>query len=102
MMGHELEAYIDDPGKPVAEMRRSCWDGLRGMIYIALDAEECYAGESGTGERRTFTERELNAAELLLWRCTQVGIDVYREASFVRTCIAAAKASGKPVTIHFG
>ena len=45
----------------VACLRRSAFDPLNKIIYLAFDCEDCYSGTNGRGNRR-FTESQLASA----------------------------------------
>ncbi len=62
-----LDAYHEyEVRTQTAYLSRSAFNQVNAIIYAALNAMDCYAGCSGTGESRAFTREQLTEAAKFL------------------------------------
>jgi hypothetical protein len=110
-MGHDISGY-NKAGKEIAYARFSMGNYNATILYNVLDANNYYAGVSGSGGSSTFSiqqiEKAMNAykqfykngdsslakKEFFAWDQKQI-------LNFIQNCLATAKLEGS-VRIYFG
>jgi hypothetical protein len=110
-MGHDISGY-NKAGKEIAYARFSMGNYNATILYNVLDANNYYAGVSGSGGSSTFSiqqiEKAMNAykqfykngdsslakKEFFTWDQKQI-------LNFIQNCLATAKLEGS-VRIYFG
>jgi hypothetical protein len=109
-LGHDILGF-NKAGKEIAYARFSLGNHNATILYSLLDANNYYAGVSGSGETTTFSikqmEKALNAynqlynngeplleSDLLTWDRKQI-------SHFLLNCLATAKKEGS-VGVYFG
>ncbi|KAB8126116.1 hypothetical protein F9U64_20670 [Gracilibacillus oryzae] len=102
-MGHDIFGY-SKTGREVAYARFSMGNTNATILYSLLEADEYYAGVSGSGGSTTFSKNQL---EIALDNYTRVygnddrGWDINQIKEFIENCLAAANKEGS-VKVIFG
>ncbi len=109
-MGHDISG-VNKVGKEIAYARFSMGNYNATILYSVLDADEYYAGVSGSGGSSTFSIQQIEKAlntfnqlynnedsmsedDFLTWDKKQI-------VEFLQSCLATAKKEGS-VRIYFG
>jgi hypothetical protein len=109
-MGHDISGY-NKAGKEIAYARFSMGNYNATILYNLLDANNYYAGVSGSGDSSIFSIQQIEKAmnvykqfykngnslsesEFLTWDQKQI-------LNFIQNCLAIAKIEGS-VRVYFG
>ncbi|GGK01046.1 hypothetical protein GCM10007063_24140 [Lentibacillus kapialis] len=110
-MGHDISSY-NEMGQEIGYIRFTKGDMLAPLFYDLFDANEYYAGVSGTGEVATLPLIQIKKAlaaysklqakdfgnkgnqEFLLWQREEM-------AKFINSCLQTARKEGA-VNVFFG
>jgi hypothetical protein len=109
-MGHDISGY-NKTGKEIAYARFSMGNYNAAILYNLLDANNYYAGVSGSGDSSTFSKQQIEKAmnaykqfykngdslsesDFLTWDQKQI-------LNFIQNCLATAKIEGS-VRVYFG
>ena len=109
-MGHDISGY-NKAGEEIAYARFSMGNYNATILYNLLDANNYYAGVSGSGSSSTFSiqqiEKALNAFKQFyknsdcLSESASLPWDQKQILNFIQNCLATAKMEGG-VRVYFG
>ncbi|TWD94584.1 hypothetical protein FB550_113117 [Neobacillus bataviensis] len=103
-MGHDISGY-NKAGEEIAYARFSMGNYNATILYNLLDANNYYAGVSGSGGSSTFSiqqiEKALNAFKQFYKKSDSLPWDQKQILNFIQNCLATAKMEGG-VRIYFG
>lgn len=109
-MGHDISG-INKAGEEIAYARFSMGNYNATILYRLLDADDYYAGVSGTGESTTFSKRKIETA-LGAYNQTYgkvvsrsesnfIDWDLKQIHEFIQNCLTTAQKEGT-VRVFFG
>jgi hypothetical protein len=109
-MGHDISGY-NKAGEEIAYARFSMGNYNASILYSLLDANDFYAGVSGSGRSTTFTneqiEKALNAYKEFfrtndyLSEIDLLAMDQKQILKFILNCLATAQKENS-VKVYFG
>lgn len=103
-MGHDISGF-NKVGKEIAYARFSMWNSNAIVLYHLLDANNYYAGVSGSGKSSNFSLQEMEKAlDSYHQQFGNSGIDHFdlkQIKEFIFNCLATAKKEGS-VKVYFG
>ena len=109
-MGHDISGY-NKAGKEIAYARFSMGNYNATILYNLLDANNYYAGVSGSGNSSSFSiqqiEKAMNGYEQFykngdsLSESNLLNWDQKQIQNFIQNCLATAKIEGS-VRVYFG
>ncbi|TKC16143.1 hypothetical protein [Robertmurraya kyonggiensis] len=110
-MGHDISGY-NKAGEEIAYARFSMWNNNAILLYRLLDANQYYAGVSGSGKIATLSKGKIEVAMSAYWRIFNksdssapksdfVIWDQKQILDFIQNCLATAQKEGS-VRVYFG
>jgi hypothetical protein len=106
-MGHDISGF-NNSGEEIAYARFSMGNYNSTILYSLLDANQFYAGVSGSGKSSTFSinqlEKALNTYNQLYGNgksLSERDWDLKQIRDFIQNCLATAQKEGR-VNVYFG
>jgi hypothetical protein len=106
-MGHDISGY-NNTGEEIAYARFSMGNYNSTILYNLLDANEYYAGVSGSGNSSTFSIKQIEQALKTYNQLygngnslSESDWDLKQIQDFIRNCVATAQKEGS-VSVYFG
>jgi homoserine kinase len=102
-MGHDISGY-NKTGKEIAYARFSMGNYNATILYNLLDANNYYAGVSGSGDSSIFSIQQIEKAMNVYKQFYKNGdslSDQKQILNFIQNCLATAKIEGS-VRVYFG
>jgi hypothetical protein len=104
-MGHDIYGF-NKAGKEIAYARFSMGNYNSLILYNLLEANDYYAGVSGSGNETTFSIQQMENAlngfkQLLLSENELTSWDLKQISNFIQICFETAKKEGS-VRVYFG
>ncbi|MDR7238441.1 hypothetical protein [Neobacillus drentensis] len=103
-MGHDISGY-NKAGEEIAYARFSMGNHNATILYNLLDANNYYAGVSGSGGSSTFSiqqiEKALNGYKQFYKNSDFLNMDQKQISEFIQNCLATARIEGS-VGVYFG
>lgn len=103
-MGHDISGY-NKAGKEIAYARFSMSNSNAIILYSLLDANDYYAGVSGSGRSSNFSiqqiEKALDSYHQKFRHCDSDHIDQKQIKDFIFNCFVTAEREGS-VKVYFG
>lgn len=103
-MGHDIYGH-NKAGEAIAYIRFTMWDSCAYLFYNLLEATDCYAGPSGSGDSKTFSSQQMEKAlkanselfnndsykrpkdDFLVWQQKEI-------KKFITSCLETARKEG--------
>jgi hypothetical protein len=106
-MGHDISGY-NNTGEEIAYARFSMGNYNSAILYNLLDANEYYAGVSGSGNSSIFSVKQIEKALSMYNQIygnnnsfSQSDWDLKQIQNFIRNCLVTAQKEGT-VSVYFG